>query len=72
MDIFLLRGIPKFCHPLKLVLQTLTLFLLSFYGCNLQTNDNQTFNIYRKSTLSMYRKGLCGFFLVSKFALEEK
>ena len=25
-------------------------------------NDNQTFNVYTDSTLSMYRKGLCGFF----------
>ena len=38
------------------------LFFSPLYGCNFQTNDNQTFNVYPKSTLSMYRKGLCGFF----------
>ena len=28
--------------------------------CNFQPNDNQTFILYMKSTLVLYRKGLCG------------
>ena len=68
----LIGGIPKLHHQLKQVLQTLTLSPPSFYGCHVQTNDNQTFIIYVKSSLSMYREGLCGFFSVLKFALEKK
>ena len=67
----LIGGIPKLHRQLKPVLQTLTLFSPVFYDCHLQTNDNQTYIIYVKSTLSEYRKGLCGFCLVSKFTLEK-
>ena len=61
MGCLLIGGILRFHHLPKPVLQTSTLFLSSFYGCNFQTNDNQTFNVYTKSTHSMYRKGLCVF-----------
>ena len=43
-----------------------------FFNCNFQTKNNQTFIIYMKSTLVLYRKGLCGFFPVLGFTLEEK
>ena len=33
----------------------------SSFDCNFLTNDNQTFIVYAKSTLVLYRKGLCGF-----------
>ena len=46
-------------------------FFASSFDCNFQRNDNQTFNVYTESTLSLYRKGLCSFFLVLKFALED-
>ena len=72
MGCLLVRGILRFHCPLKLVLQTLTLFSLLLFAYNFQTNDNQTFNVYAKSTLSMYRKGLCGFSPVLAFTLEEK
>ena len=47
-------------------------FFASSFDCNFQPNDNQTFTVYAKSTLVLYRKGLCGFFLVLGFALEQK
>ena len=47
-------------------------FSASSFDCNFQPNDNQTFIVYVKSTLVVYRKGLCGFSPVLGFALEEK
>ena len=41
------------------------LFWTSSFDHNFSINDNQTFNIYMESTLSMYRKGLCTFFWFS-------
>ena len=52
--------------------QTWTLFSASSFDHNFQPNNNQKFIVYVKSTLVLYRKGLCGFFPVSGFALEEK
>ena len=37
-------------------------FHTSSFDCNFPGNDNQTFNVYMESTLSIYRKGLCSFF----------
>ena len=37
-------------------------FFLPYFNHNFQPNDNQTFLVYTKSTLVLYRKGLCGFF----------
>ena len=37
-------------------------FSASSFDHNFQPNDNQTFIVYEKSTLVLYRKGLCGFF----------
>ena len=64
----------KSCYhgSLELVHQTWTLSFASSFDHNFQPNDNQTFIVYAKSTLGLYRKGLCGFFLVLGFALEEK
>ena len=47
-------------------------FSASSFNHNFQPNNNQTFIVYVKSTLVLYRKGLCGFFSVLGFALEEK
>ena len=41
------------------------LFSTSSFDCNFSRNDNQTFNEYMESTLSIYRKGLCAFFWFS-------
>ena len=68
----LVRGIPRFHGSLELVHQTWTHFFCLFFDCNFQPNDNQTFIVYVKSTLVLYRKGLCGFSPVLGFALEEK
>ena len=38
------------------------IFSTSSFNCNFQPNDNQTFIVYAKSTLVLYRKGLYGFF----------
>ena len=67
----LIRGIPKFHCSLKPVCQSMTFFQTSSFDCNFPGNDNQTFNVYTESTLSIYRKGLCSFFLVLKFAMED-
>ena len=77
----LISGVPRFHGLLKPVCQTWTLFTSSF-GCNFPKNDNQTYIVYMKSTLILFRKGLCGFFplvyeaaeqnAVSGFTLEEK
>ena len=37
-------------------------FFASSFDHNFQPNNNQTFIVYMKSTLVVYRKGLCGFF----------
>ena len=68
----LIRGIPRFHRSLELVHQTWTLFSASSFDHNFRPNNNQTFIVYEKSTLVLYTKGLCGFFLVLGFALEEK
>ena len=47
-------------------------FSASSFNRNFQPNDNQTFIVYAKSTQVLYRKGLCGFYPVLGFALEEK
>ena len=47
-------------------------FSASSFDRNFLPNNNQTFIVYVKSTLVVYRKGLCGFFPVLGFALEEK
>ena len=47
-------------------------FSASSFGHNFRPNNNQTFIVYVKSTLVLYRKGLCGFFPVLGFALGEK
>ena len=47
-------------------------FSASSFDRNFRPNNNQTFIVYVKSTLVLYRKGLCGFFPVLGFALEEK
>ena len=47
-------------------------FSASSFNRNSRPNNNQTFIVYMKSTLVVYRKGLCGFFPVLGFALEEK
>ena len=47
-------------------------FLVSSFNHNFQPNNNQTFIVYPKSTLVLYRKGLCGFFQVLGFILEVK
>ena len=36
-------------------------FSTSSFDHNFRPNDNQTFIVYVKSTLVLYRKGLCGF-----------
>ena len=36
-------------------------FSASSFDCNFLPNNNQTFIVYMKSTLVLYRKGLCGF-----------
>ena len=46
-------------------------FFPSSFNCNFQTNDDQRFIVYKKSTLILFRKGLC-VFSVSGYALEEK
>ena len=47
-------------------------FFTSSFNCNFQTNDdNQTFIVYAKSTLVVFRKSLCVFSVLG-FALEEK
>ena len=38
------------------------LFSMSSFNCNFGQSNNQTFNVYMESTLSIYRKGLCTFF----------
>ena len=68
----LVRGIPRFHRLLEPVRQTWTLFSASSFNHNFRPNNNQTFIVYVKSTLVLYRKGLCGFFPVLGFALEEK
>ena len=68
----LVRGIPRFHGSLEPVHQIWTLFSASSFYCNFQANDNQTFIVYAKSILVLYRKGLCGIFPVLGFALEEK
>ena len=47
-------------------------FSTSSFDRNFRPNNNQTFIVYVKSTLVLYRKGLCGFFPVLGFALGEK
>ena len=47
-------------------------FSASSFDRNFRPNNNQTFIVYVKSTLVLYRKGLCRFFPVLGFALEEK
>ena len=47
-------------------------FSASSFDRNFRPNNNQTFIVCVKSTLVLYRKGLCGFFPVLGFALEEK
>ena len=47
-------------------------FSASSFDRNFRPNNNQTFIVYVKSTLVVYRKGLCGFFPVLGFVLEEK
>ena len=47
-------------------------FSASSFDRNFRPNNNQTFIVYVKSTLVLYRKGLCGFSPVLGFALEEK
>ena len=47
-------------------------FSSSSFDRNFRPNNNQTFIVYVKSTLVLYRKGLCDFFLVLGFTLEEK
>ena len=47
---------------MELVHQTWTLFSASSFDHNFQPNANQTFIVYAKSALVLYRKGLCGFF----------
>ena len=47
-------------------------FSASSFDRNFRPNNIQTFIVYVKSTLVLYRKGLCGFFPVLRFALEEK
>ena len=66
------RRHPRFHRLLEPVCQTWTLFSASSFDRNFRPNNNQTFIVYMKSTLVAYRKGLCGFFLVLGFALEEK
>ena len=44
---------------------------ISSFNCNSSTNDNQTFIVYAKGTLVLFRKGICGFFIL-EFALGEK
>ena len=58
----LVRGVPKLHVALKPVRQTMTFFSTSSFDCNFGRSNNQTFNVYTKSTLSIYRKGLCTFF----------
>ena len=73
-----LLRVPPQMHPQipwiteTLVHQTWTIFSTYSFDCNSPTNDNQTFKVYMKSMLIVFRKGLCGFFLVSGFTLEEK
>ena len=43
----------------------------SSFDHNFQTNDNQTFIVYMKSTLVLYRKGPCVFSCLG-FTIEEK
>ena len=57
----LVGGIPRFHRSLELVHQTWTLFSASSFDCNFRPNNNQTFIVYVKSTLVLYRKALCGF-----------
>ena len=47
-------------------------FSASSFDHNFQPNNHQTFIVYVKSTLVLYRKGLCGFSPVLGFALQEK
>ena len=44
-------------------------FSASSFDCNFRPNNNQTFIVYVKSTLVLYRNGLCA---VWGFTLEEK
>ena len=57
----LVRSVPRFHGSLEPVHQTWTLFSASSFDCNFRPNDNQTFIVYEKCTLVLYRKGLCGF-----------
>ena len=68
----LVGRVPRFHRSLEPVHQTWTLFSASSFDRNFRPNNNQTFIVYVKSTLVLYRKGLCGFFPVLGFALEEK
>ena len=47
------------------------LFSASSFDHNFRPNNNQTFIVYVKRTLVLYRKGLCGFFTVLKFPWED-
>ena len=68
----LIVGVPRFHRSLEPVHQTWTLFSASSFDCNFLPNNNQTFIVYVKSTLVLYRKALYGFFPVLVFTLEEK
>ena len=58
----LVGGVPRFHRLLEpLVHQTWTLFSASSFDHNFRPNNNQTFIVYMKSTLVLYRKGLCQF-----------
>ena len=72
MGCLLVGRVPRFHRSLELVHQTRTLFSASSFDHNFRPKNNQTFIVYVKSTLVLYRKGLCGFFPVLGFALEEK
>ena len=64
MGCLLIRGILRFHHLLKPVLQTLTLFSPLFMVVTFkQMTIKHSIYVYAKSTLSIYRKGLYGFFL---------
>ena len=53
----LVSGIPRFHRLLEPVHQTWTLFSASTFSCNFRPKNNQTFIVYVKSTLVLYRKG---------------
>ena len=69
------QGVPphqRHCQTPCSAQTAMTNYDLSSFDCNFPRNDNQTFNVYTESTLSIYiQKGPVYFFPVLEFAPKE-